>query len=187
MLPAWTGRSPVDFYPRPPRGGRLCVLPVVPGCHPDFYPRPPRGGRLQVLQDGQNDIEFLPTPSARRATHHKPIFHCPIFISTHALREEGDLYRHRHERQRQPISTHALREEGDNLRGERGPAGIYFYPRPPRGGRPVGRQAGGQRRAISTHALREEGDLAAEVQIPAVVVISTHALREEGDGFPVSV
>ena len=34
---------------------------------------------------------FLPTPSARRATQHLEV-HCVglIFISTHALREEGD-------------------------------------------------------------------------------------------------
>ena len=34
----------------------------------DFYPRPPRGGRPQTAyQDTMEDI-FLPTPSARRAT-----------------------------------------------------------------------------------------------------------------------
>ena len=34
------------------------------------------------------------------------------------------------------ISIHALREEGDPITGFRGWSGaIYFYPRPPRGGR----------------------------------------------------
>ena len=35
-----------------------------------------------------------------------------ILISTHALREEGDLFPV-HIRQKPAISTHALREEGD--------------------------------------------------------------------------
>ena len=56
------------------------------------------------------------------------------------------------------ISIHALREEGDRIR--HGPAGreVYFYPRPPRGGRrlrPAPEHACG---LISIHALREEGD-----------------------------
>ena len=34
----------------------------------------------------------------------------------------------------------------------------YFYPRPPRGGRPVYKPAGSVAFAISIHALREEGD-----------------------------
>ena len=77
-----------------------------------------------------------------------------------------------------------------------------FYPRPPRGGRPV-KQLGfsydfkflstpSARRAtdwadsdvwlyiISIHALREEGDLVAVGDILALD-ISIHALREEGD------
>ena len=56
----------------------------------DFYPRPPRGGR----RDGQHlhpeAGEFLPTPSARRATTPTSVTAPPISISTHALREEGD-------------------------------------------------------------------------------------------------
>ena len=80
---------------------------------------------------------------------------------------------------------------------------LYFYPRPPRGGRPdylAFPQAGG---IISIHALREEGDaaLAQAERVRAVFLstpsarratlsglpalprtgISIHALREEGD------
>ena len=56
----------------------------------NFYPRPPRGGRLDDLSAGQNRLKFLSTPSARRATFDKG--HCRAFgrISIHALREEGD-------------------------------------------------------------------------------------------------
>ena len=55
-------------------------------------------------------------------------------ISIHALREEGDLdsdiaqiiYK---------ISIHALREEGDQRQPCIVAKLLYFYPRPPRGGR----------------------------------------------------
>ena len=102
---------------------------------------------------------FLPTPSARRATHR--LHRQPVagLISTHALREEGDggnrfgLYRHAPDFYPRPprggrhlsrvtvspaaaISTHALREEGDLLSECRGRCWQNFYPRPPRGGRP---------------------------------------------------
>ena len=58
----------------------------------DFYPRPPRGGRRASQRRGKGGL----------------------YISIHALREEGD----RHTR-RFPSSFQG-----------------YFYPRPPRGGRP---------------------------------------------------
>ena len=78
------------------------------------------------------------------------------------------------------ISIHALREEGD-CRGSAPCSGVrHFYPRPPRGGRPVPGLAGRHHRGISIHALREEGD-PPEASRPADRVISIHALREEGD------
>ena len=83
-------RPQMDFYPRPPRGGRLPVVRSRPGdlrisihalreegdapCrHPadrpsNFYPRPPRGGRRLVEVPGRLCGLFLSTPSARRAT-----------------------------------------------------------------------------------------------------------------------
>ena len=80
-----------DFYPRPPRGGRPKLAAMLDG-RGDFYPRPPRGGRLQYTADAFITAE----------------------ISTHALREEGDVY---------PSDELAERT-------------VDFYPRPPRGGRP---------------------------------------------------
>ena len=100
-----------------------------------FYPRPPRGGRLGVIPDGHAGIEisihalreegdvdagkatimanlFLSTPSARRATRFTMRTSKPEKISIHALREEGDG-----QRWQCPVQ----------LRN--------FYPRPPRGGR----------------------------------------------------
>ena len=57
------------------------------------------------------------------------------------------------------ISIHALREEGDKA-GEPVTIPINdFYPRPPRGGRPVALPNEPGNRFISIHALREEGDV----------------------------
>ena len=122
-----------------------------------FYPRPPRGGRLSEEEQKQADEK----------------------ISIHALREEGDVFgrvRPHHQR----ISIHALREEGDAVILVKRHFRDNFYPRPPRGGRPMisftpspttdfypRPPRGGRRqqlpgtqkaKAISIHALREEGD-----------------------------
>ena len=79
----------------------------------DFYPRPPRGGR-----PGKKSPSFWP---------HK--------ISIHALREEGDLADEQIAAINE-ISIHALREEGDTATTSPRGSQSYFYPRPPRGGRP---------------------------------------------------
>ena len=146
------------FYPRPPRGGRhqqrgcLSLLQY-------FYPRPPRGGRrVGRLYFAAVGI-FLSTPSARRAT---VMYSNPSeghTISIHALREEGDYASRnlslsvilflstpsaRRATPRAPrpayraaISIHALREEGDVLVISDVSQVLDFYPRPPRGGRPL--------------------------------------------------
>ena len=56
----------------------------------DFYPRPPRGGRLLVAVLCERAALFLSTPSARRATRDHGLSVCRRHISIHALREEGD-------------------------------------------------------------------------------------------------
>ena len=56
----------------------------------------------------------------------------------------------------------------------------YFYPRPPRGGRPASRARGvGTKKFLSTPSARR----ATCVQLlnQRIEVISIHALREEGD------
>ena len=58
-----------------------------------------------------------------------------IFISIHALREEGDAEVQLSLADRN-ISIHALREEGDCSMRLIRKLGSDFYPRPPRGGRP---------------------------------------------------
>ena len=112
-VPSSETTSVEDFYPRPPRGGRLqpvfqgenCCLNFYPrpprGGRPinlgsgamrgDFYPRPPRGGRRRAENVVTADTLFLSTPSARRATHHHRHSGQCRRISIHALREEGDI------------------------------------------------------------------------------------------------
>ena len=79
-----------------------------------FYPRPPRGGRRECIVDIDSTTE----------------------ISIHALREEGDGGIGPHPGEIEVISIHALREEGDVPAVTAADAHKYFYPRPPRGGRP---------------------------------------------------
>ena len=58
---------------------------------------------------------------------------------------------------------------------------MYFYPRPPRGGRPKEPRSALEAEGISIHALREEGDFCNRTAYVIPVDISIHALREEGD------
>ena len=80
------------------------------------------------------------------------------YISIHALRGEGDEIPARSSRIVR-ISIHALRGEGDHAKIRFCGWCQHFYPRPPRGGRPIwsGLLKGVQ--WISIHALRGEGDL----------------------------
>ena len=60
----------------------------------NFYPRPPRGGRHRAADHPPALIIFLSTPSARRATVAQYVrFPIVVKISIHALREEGDAGR----------------------------------------------------------------------------------------------
>ena len=60
----------------------------------NFYPRPPQGGRHSPVLCCRRSEIFLSTPSARRATFVQRYGRCPVCISIHALRKEGDR-RHR--------------------------------------------------------------------------------------------
>ena len=79
----------------------------------DFYPRPPRGGRRDNGGVVLVSVGFLSTPSARRAT-------CPLagviflqrkFLSTPSARRA--TVRRTRAISARHISIHALREEGD--------------------------------------------------------------------------
>ena len=145
-----------------------------------FYPRPPRGGRQTAVSTAVKGLIFLSTPSARRATDE-----------------------HAHGMTTGKISIHALREEGDTTHEEGTSDETHFYPRPPRGGRPVTETRLDELTRISIHALREESDgvVGAHYQKvkdfyprpprggrrrvlqyrASLEDISIHALREEGD------
>ena len=104
-------------------------------------------------------VQFLSTPSARRAT-------CRL-------------------RQRQDWETNFYPRPPRGGRPQtarpRCPCERNFYPRPPRGGRRLCRGRGASSCGISIHALREEGDIFCFAGAYSVNSISIHALREEGD------
>ena len=126
----------LEFLSTPSARRATTERPAIGRHGKNFYPRPPRGGRRPRLRC-QNQTRA---------------------ISIHALREEGDLALVVADAGDVPISIHALREEGDVIlmylltitsvflstpsarRATVRPARIvistmYFYPRPPRGGR----------------------------------------------------
>ena len=74
-------------------------LPPGRSSSMNFYPRPPRGGRLMGLLIHPRCLKFLSTPSARRATVGHDQGHPAHHISIHALREEGDDPAHHRTRQ----------------------------------------------------------------------------------------
>ena len=169
-----------DFYPRPPRGGRLVCLERFMQMK-NFYPRPPRGGRRQAHRPGVLPHRFLSTPSVRRATN-MLLCICKVqSISIHALREEGDSQGCGV--RSVPVNFYPRPPRGGRLFLPHLwiPATDNFYPRPPRGGRLLAIREIGSRTSISIHALREEGDLGFILLSVGVRKISIHALREEGD------
>ena len=173
----------------------------------NFYPRPPRGGRLLFLFGGKNMPEFLSTPSARRAT---PSFvsrsrtNCE-FLSTPSARRATWTSAIKTWEELKFLSTPSARR-ATRCCQKYCPGCRYFYPRPPRGGRRFFAHGMNHSFRISIHALREEGDVGqhtegggrflflstpsarrATVWIlkgDASNDISIHALREEGDGEP---
>ena len=157
MPNAYESTSWSNFYPRPPRGGRLyCCLVVYVFVSISIHALREEGDSDQ-RSIARSALAFLSTPSARRATLALPYLFSVVCISIHALREEGDgVYNHIENsvaiflstpsarratcrpvtlRQRKMISIHALREEGDHVKRYRRKISKHFYPRPPRGGR----------------------------------------------------
>ena len=78
------------------------------------------------------------------------------------------------------ISIHALREEGDCTGRACEPCQQYFYPRPPRGGRPTTWPKGWPLRNFYPRPPRG-GRHCSHVRPTDLMPISIHALREEGD------
>ena len=100
-----------------------------------FYPRPLRGGRHFNVDTFVENLLFLSTPSARRATLDSWHYGDNYTISIHALCEEGDQQpKHWHRRRRKFLSTPSARRATTKSRGS------------------------AQSAQISIHALCEEGD-----------------------------
>ena len=150
--------EPPYFYPRPPRGGRRRPSRGAGSHRCNFYPRPPRGGRLpfpagcsggekisiHALREegdrrrGQHTTrsrDFYPRPP-RGGRQNGRFAHCGRpRISIHALREEGDMsFMSSIVSNIIFLSTPSARRatKGGNRWTLRR---LYFYPRPPRGGR----------------------------------------------------
>ena len=125
-----------NFYPRPPRGGRLARLWLMQPSWTNFYPRPPRGGRRGKYKDMIAARIFLSTPSARRAT-----------VTSSKCRRAVSYFYPRPPRGGRPGTFTRTATAGSD-----------FYPRPPRGGRREQNFLRVRPLDISIHALREEGD-----------------------------
>ena len=171
----------INFYPRPPRGGRrrssswpsqnpiflstpsarrATVESVASAPHSfHFYPRPPRGGRRFIFGVLPSDKLFLSTPSARRAT-----------IVSVVFRLNSKNFYPRPPRGGRPCPPRPFQVRWFHFyprppRGGRLASMVrrllrpYFYPRPPRGGRLLFLLPKPYPLGISIHALREEGDL----------------------------
>ena len=148
----------------------------------NFYPRPPRGGRPPAVARGY--------PSAKISIHalreEGDVGGDPALglfgISIHALREEGDAGPQLRERPER-ISIHALREEGD----EEGPKVFRlktnFYPRPPRGGRPLTvRLSALPRSFLSTPSARRATSASLPCRSPARFLSTPSARRATRHG-----
>ena len=102
-------------------------------------------------------------------------------ISIHALRAEGDAGgSRRFTIAIQFLSTPSVRRATRITTPPSLPLWLYFYPRPPCGGRLLGVIIHEWEGIISIHALRAEGDMT-PAELERLKEISIHALRAEGD------
>ena len=149
-------RRAENFYPRPPRGGRREAVGLALVGHAISIHALREEGDAVAAGDLLGQLQFLSTPSARRAT------------SATGGSESDVLF----------LSTPSARRATQAGQPRQDPD--HFYPRPPRGGRRPTPTPWPPWPPISIHALREEGD-ADIVGIVWGIAISIHALREEGD------
>ena len=147
-----------NFYPRPPRGGRLSKSRLATASF-YFYPRPPRGGRLRTVRTSAATSDFYPRPPRGGRLALGTLEGVHGRISIHALREEGDTTpEHCPNLKRVFLSTPSARRATSSQSSSVSSI-LYFYPRPPRGGRRQRKKQSRKHEKISIHALREEGDL----------------------------
>ena len=147
---------------------------------------------------------FLSTPSAGRATSELNLVTAQLGISIHALRGEGDECLFADVRCGQQFLSTPSAGRATRRESGRSSPDIYFYPRPPRGGRPTTRKIGGGANSfLSTpsagratgHHLKRKAAFRRFLSTPSAgratvcisctgckSEISIHALRGEGDG-----
>ena len=117
VLPNFFDVKGIDFYPRPPRGGRPNLTPITALCltflsTPSarratsinkclqriffyFYPRPPRGGRPGVQTQTAAGLDFYPRPP-RGGRQGRYDYYWPVlaFLSTPSARRATSTTRH---------------------------------------------------------------------------------------------
>ena len=170
----------LDFYPRPPGGGRQGASCTYLKHHLYFYPRPPGGGRLTTGSEPEETVA----------------------ISIHALRVEGDVESFQF--LRAVLNFYPRPPGGGRLCVLQIIQGRFVFLSTPSGWRattalyphvmndtflstPSGWRATFRKGAmiaisgISIHALRVEGDIITNVAGNRRAEISIHALRVEGD------
>ena len=166
FLPTPSARRATTAYAREPLDKR------------DFYPRPPRGGRLQYFKFVV-DAEAISTHALREEGDGGPgvLVHL-IQISTHALREEGDWT----DGQYYAITAEFL--PTPSARRATPACSFHVYSLPQFLPTPSARRATPRRRlpaagpTISTHALREEGDFIQYTgQFPVSTFLPTPSAR----------
>ena len=146
-----------DFYPRPLRGGRHTAL--SPPASPMIFLSTPSARRATSSKEDEIMVEwkFLSTPSARRATRTSCTRSLPMrFLSTPSARRA--TYRYATYKATAIFLSTPSARRATRASSSRRCHSMYFYPRPPRGGRPAPYAAIRWLEDISIHALREEGD-----------------------------
>ena len=167
-----------NFYPRPPRGGRL-ERKIEQHERKHFYPRPPRGGRLISRAPMWLPPIFLSTPSARRATavvwpHPVSVMH---FYPRPPRGGRPAIGVETHRQVTEFLSTPSARRATWPHRDRLGRVDD-FYPRPPRGGRRRHRVRDTQGvQFLSTPSARRATMKARFPQAVDVVFLSTPSAR----------
>ena len=144
------------FYPRPPRGGRLPSFPRESTLLPISIHALREEGDNPVNEDGEAVIEFLSTPSARRATSISLLALWPLlFLSTPSARRATSHFLYGSSSQQLFLSTPSARRATSGWT-KWASKFSNFYPRPPRGGRHGEHRTGHHkhRRFLSTPSAR---------------------------------
>ena len=135
LLLARTGQSG-HFYPRSPRGERLCTFQPLLRFGVFLSTLPARGATINIKTPQRVQIEFLSTLPARGATgQQRPAPANGLDFYPRSPRGERRYGRWLFA-VRRVISIHAPREGSDSGGHQDSKLRRYFYPRSPRGERP---------------------------------------------------